>query len=242
MKTKKKIKTRKKETPAKKLKRKVKAKSAKKTKPKVKKKKKLKILAVGDLHGDSRQAVRLAEKAKREKVDLVVLSGDLTFAEANLDYLVGPFAKRKIETLIIPGNHETLATAHFLEKLYSPDVKNIHGKGLKEKKVGIFGAGGANIGLFQISENEIYDRLKQGFAKVKGTKHKLMVTHVHPTGTLMEKLSIWVPGSSGVRRAIEKFKPDIAICSHIHEAEGIEEKIGKTKIINVGRKGKIIKI
>jgi hypothetical protein len=213
---------------------------------KPKSKKHLRILAIGDLHGDTRQASKLAEKAKREHVDLVILSGDLTFAETSIDYLVGPFAKRKIETLIIPGNHESFATANFLAKLYSPSVKNIHGKGLKMQDfahdIGIFGAGGANIGIFQISEREIYDRLKSGFDKIRGTKLKLMVTHVHPTGTLMEKLSVMVPGSEGVRRAIEKFHPDIAICSHVHEAEGIEEKIGNTKVINVGRKGKIIEI
>ena len=223
----------------------------KKSKSKGKRKKKikekhLKILAVGDLHGDSRQALRLAEKAKKEKVDLVILSGDLTFAESNLDYLVGPFAKRKLDVLIIPGNHETLATVNFLTKLYSPKVKNIHGKGLEFKNsyhdIGIFGAGGANIGLFQLSEKEIYDTLKKGFEKVKKAKKKIMVTHVHPSKTLMAKLSSFVPGSEGVRKAILKFKPDIAICSHVHEAEGIEEKIGKTKVINVGKKGKIIEV
>ena len=45
-----------------------------------------------------------------------------------------------------------------------------------------------------------------------------------------------------VREAIERFQPDLALCGHVHEAEGIEEKIGKTKLINVGRQGKIIEI
>jgi len=200
----------------------------------------LKILAIGDLHGDSRQALKLAERAKREHVDLVVLSGDLTFAEQSIDYLVGPFAKRKIETLIIPGNHETMATANFLEKLYAPRVRNVHGKGIKEKDIGIFGAGGANIGIFQLSEPEIYNSLKRGFEKIKNAKLKVMITHVHPSESLMSRLTTHVPGSEGVRKAIERFQPDIAICSHVHEAEGIEEKIGKTKVICVGRRGKII--
>jgi len=30
--------------------------------------------------------------------------------------------------------------------------------------------------------------------------------------------------------------------AHIHEAEGAEEYIGKTKVINVGRNGRIIEI
>ena len=69
-----------------------------------------------------------------------------------------------------------------------------------------------------------------------------MVTHVHPAGSKMEKFSKWVPASTGVRKAIEELQPDILLCSHVHEAEGIEEYIGKTKVFNVGRKGKILEI
>lgn len=203
---------------------------------------KLKILAIGDLHGDSRQALKLAEKAQKEKVDLVILSGDITLAESSLDYLLGPFAKRKIEVLLIPGNHETMAAANFLEKAYSPYVKNIHGLGLKKKDVGIFASGGANIGLFQLTEKETLDTLKKGFDKIKDIKKKIMVTHVHPTGGLMEKLTSFFPGSEAIETAIKKFQPDIAICSHVHEAEGFEEKMGKTRVINVGKKGKIIEL
>ena len=46
----------------------------------------------------------------------------------------------------------------------------------------------------------------------------------------------------GVKKAIDRFKPDILLCSHVHEAEGIEEKIGSTTVINVGKKGKIIEL
>ncbi len=200
----------------------------------------MKILASGDIHGDTRLAKRLAEKAYNEKVDLVVLCGDLTYAERSLDNIIGPFVARGKRVIIIPGNHETVATADFLAELYG--IKNIHGISVKYKDVGIFGCGGANIGLFRLDEKEIYDLLKKGHKSIEAFRKKIMVTHVHPSGTKMERLTDIFPGSDGVRRAIEKFKPDIALCSHVHEAEGIEEKIGKTRVINVGRKGKIIEI
>jgi len=201
---------------------------------------KLKILAAGDIHGDTSLAEKLAEKAKKEKVDLVILCGDLTLAESSTENIIGPFKKRNEKVLLIPGNHETVATADFLSELYG--VKNIHGYSVKYKDVGIFGAGGANIGLFRLDEKEIYDLLKKGFDKIKYLKKKIMVTHVHPEGTKMEKFTKFFPGSSGIKRAINKFQPDILLCSHVHEAEGIEEKVGKTKVINVGKKGKIIEI
>ena len=205
-----------------------------------KKEHKLKILAAGDLHGDTSLAEKLAERAEREKVDLVILCGDLTYAETSTEGIVGPFAKRKEKVLLIPGNHETIATADFLSELYG--VKNIHGYSVKYKDVGIFGAGGANVGLFQIPEGEMFDLLKKGYEKIRYLKKKIMVTHVHPDKTKMEKFTKLFPGSTGVKKAVDTFKPDLLLCSHVHEAEGIEEVVGKTKVINVGRKGKIIEI
>jgi len=204
-------------------------------------KQKLKILAAGDIHGDTSLVKKLADRAKKEKVDLVVLTGDLTFAETSVDNLVGPFVKAKKEVLLIPGNHESLATANFLADRYK-GVKNIHGTGIKEKDVGIFGVGSANIGIFQIKDDEMYNLLKKGWQKVKTSKKKIMITHCHPAGTKMEKFTHFFKGSKGITKAIKTLKPDLALCSHIHEAEGIEEKLGKTKVINVGRKGNIIEI
>ncbi len=213
-------------------------------KAKIKQKKegrKLKILAAGDIHGDTTLVKKLAEKARKEKVDLVILTGDLTLAETSIENLIGPFTKAKEKVLIIPGNHETLATANFLEELY-PNVKNIHGKGIKARNIGIFGAGSGEVGLFKLREKDIYDLLEKGFKKIRTSKKKIMVTHVHPSGTRMEKFSTFVRGSKAIKEAIKKFKPDIALCSHVHEAAGLEEKIGKTRVINVGRKGKIIEV
>jgi Icc-related predicted phosphoesterase len=51
-----------------------------------------------------------------------------------------------------------------------------------------------------------------------------------------------IPGSKGLRKAIEKFQPDVFISGHIHETEGVSEKIGKTRVYNVGRKGRIIEL
>jgi len=204
------------------------------------KKGKMRIFSAGDIHGDSRLAEKLAKEADDKHADLVVLCGDLTFAERSTDNIIGPFKKRNLKVLIIPGNHESVATTDFLSKVY--DVKNLHGYSVKYKNIGLFGAGGANIGIDQLSEKELYDLLKKGFDEVKGLDKKIMVTHVHPSGTTMEKLSAFIPGSTGIRRAVDKFQPDILLCSHIHEAEGLEEMIGKTRVINVGKRGKIIDV
>ncbi|MEM4260523.1 MAG: metallophosphoesterase [Candidatus Woesearchaeota archaeon] len=208
----------------------------------------MKILSAGDIHGDKGLVRVLADKAEKENVDLVVLCGDLTRGEQSTEGILGPFVKKKKKVLLIPGNHESIATADFLAELYGQ--RNIHGYGIKmknnrktkEKEIGFFGCSGVNIGMHKIDEDEIFKLLKQGYTYIKDAKIKIMVTHVHPSDSIMERFSRFVPGSIGVKKAIDTFKPDILLCSHVHEAEGIEEKIGKTRVINVGSAGKIIEV
>jgi len=205
----------------------------------MKKQKKTKILAIGDIHGDTRLVKRLAERAKKEKVDLVILAGDLTFAEHSTKNIIGPFAKVKKQVLIIPGNHESAATTDFLAEMYS-NTKNIHGYSFKKNNVGIFGAGTVDWGIRGMKSNELFELLKKSHKNVKNSEKKIMVTHMHPRGSKAEFSGF--KGSAAVKKAIKEFKPDIAICSHIHEAAGIEEKMGKTKVINVSRKAKVFEI
>jgi len=202
--------------------------------------KETKILAVGDIHGDTGLVKKIAEKAKKEDVDLILLTGDLTWLEQSTKGLIGPLIKENTPILILPGNHETLPTINFLQETY-PNVKNLHGKHFKKNNIGFFGTGYAtNAGPFWIEENKVFDLLKKSHQKIKDLNKKIMVTHMHPKDSKNE-FSGW-EGSEAVKKAIKKFQPDIAICSHIHEASGLEENIGKTKVINVSKKPKIIKL
>ena len=197
--------------------------------------KKLKILAAGDLHGDKKLAEKLAIRAEKEKVDLVILNGDITgFTETK--NLIKPFTDRHEKVVFVPGNWDDEETADVLSKLYG--IKNLDNYYVRYKDVGIFGAGNARE-LFP-DEKKTFEKLKRSFDKIKNLEKKIMVTHMHAAGTKSELSGF--AGSEGIRKAIEKFQPDLFIAGHIHELEGVEEKIGKTRVINVGRKGKIIEI
>ena len=196
-------------------------------------------MAIGDLHGDKSLIKKSVERANKEMVDIVILAGDLTLAEKSIENIVGPFIKEGRETLIIPGNHESIATTEFLAELY-PSTKNIHGKSFSMRDIGIFGAGTANVGPHQIPDKEIFRMLELSHREIKNSKKKIMVTHIHPFGSKSEMFGF--EGSKAVRNAIEKFQPDIAINAHIHQAGGLQEKIGKTIVFNVSRKERIFEI
>jgi uncharacterized protein len=199
---------------------------------------KLRLLITSDIHGDSSQASKLAKRAEEKKADLVIIAGDISYFDEHAKGVIGPFLNHGREVVFVPGNHD-LATTKWVEDKYR--IKNLQKTPVRKKNVGFFGCGGANVGINLLDEDEIYEYLEKGFNKIKDSKKKVMVTHVHPSGSEIEKFSSF-EGSSAVRRAIKKFKPDIHICGHIHEAEGMEEVIYDTKVMCTGKKGKIIDI
>lgn len=200
------------------------------------KKERLKILAAGDLHGDSEASKRLAEKAKQEKVDLVILTGDLT-GLVKTKNIIKPFIEKKQRVVFVPGNWESSEEADAISKLYK--MKNLEKENVVYKNVGIIGLGSQDWSLFP-DEEKTFRFLRRSFDRFKNLEKKIMVSHLHPAGTKSELSGI--PGSEALKKAIEKFQPDYFIHSHIHELEGVEEKIGKTRVINVGKKGKILEI
>jgi len=201
----------------------------------MKRNKKLKILAASDLHNDTTAVKRLAETAEKEHIDLVVLCGDISFSDSLARGMIRPFLDKGKKVIFVPGNHDVTVGDIMIEKY---NIKSIHGYGLMIDDVGFFGCGGANIGPYYMSESDIWNYISNSFRYVVDAKKKVMVTHVQPD---QSTLTIW-PGSKAVRKAIKKFKPDLHICGHIHEAEGLEEKIDGVRSVIVGPKGKIFEI
>ena len=199
----------------------------------------MKIFAASDVHGDTRWCEKLADRASQEQADLVLLCGDLVLDESLTEGIIGPFVKKGLKVALLPGNHESAATTSFLAQKYG--ATHLHGYSMKIGDVGFFGAGGANVGPHFVDEDEMQELLQKSFDYIKDAKKKVMVTHVHAQGSMSENISSFL-GSAAVKQAMNEFKPDVHLCGHIHECEGIEEKVGDTLSMNVGKGGKLFEL
>ena len=197
---------------------------------------KLRVFVAGDFHGDSRISKKLASDAEKNNVDLIILICDFTGPVKTKD-IIKPFIEKKQKVLFVPGNWETKGDAENFADMYG--IKNLEQNYVGYKGVGIFGIGASDWTLYPDDE-KAFNHLKRQHEKLKNLEKKIMVSHIHAAGTKSELSGI--PGSDGIRKAIEKLQPDLFLAGHIHELEGAEEKIGRTKVINVGRRGRIFEI
>ncbi len=203
----------------------------------------MRILAASDIHGDLNAVENLAKKAKKEKIDLIILAGDLSIFGNGLEGLLKPFKDADKKVAIIPGNHDSEADIFMLKKRYPDTLYDLHDYSFKIGDIGFFGCGLANIGPNELSEDEIRERIQSSYNYIKSAKRKVMVVHVPPYNTKLDKIGKNMKiGSTAVREMVEKIKPETCICGHVHETFGLEDKLGNTRVINVGPKGKIIEV
>jgi len=198
----------------------------------------MKILAIADIHGDSTLSKELAKKAKKENVDAIIVAGDITWFGQPARDIISPFIKEKKLVLTIPGNHDPESLSKDLEHVYK-GVIDLHKKNFSKSKIGFFGTGTTDWG-FEEDEEQVYKELFLAHKGIKNLKKKIMITHCPPEGSKIELMGY--PGSRGIKKAIDKFKPDFLICGHIHPGGGLVEKIGETTVLNVARKAAVFEI
>jgi Icc-related predicted phosphoesterase len=194
----------------------------------------MKIVSFGDIHMATRNLARMGTVMR--DTDLVILSGDLTNfgGVADARQVIDEVRTACSHVLAVPGNLDQREVFPFLEE----QEIALHGKGMVVDGVGIFGCGGSNITPFdtpsELTEDEIYEALRKGYAQVRYQRPLLMICHTPPRRTRCDRLASGTAvGSTAARRFIEEFKPDACISGHIHESAGIDA-IGPTTILNAG--------
>ena len=166
--------------------------------------------------------------------------GDVREFDEGREGMVGPFLDTTKRVIFIAGNHDSEQTIEEIEKEYN--IPSLQRYAFVINDVGFFGVGGANVkGMNYVSEKDMLKAMKAGFKYVQGAKKKVLVTHLHPAGSLIEKLS-GIPGSDAITQIIYETKPDVHLCGHIHFFEGAMESMGKTEIVCLGKNGRVVEV
>jgi uncharacterized protein len=202
----------------------------------------MKILCIADIHGDIEGSFKAAGYARANKINAVLILGDFPAHgafrsfELSLDAAKSALTAFKgFKVYAIPGNCDLPTLSDYLTE----KGVNIHERIQRLGEYNLAGFGGSNTTPFEtpfeMDEELIYSRL--GWLMEKAAERKtILALHSPPKDTLCDKTNSGLHvGSNSSRRIIEKYKPTIALCSHIHEAGGSRDKIGHTVVANIGR-------
>lgn len=197
----------------------------------------MRLLVVSDFHQNLQAVERARRKATLEGVDVIVLCGDLTHfgTIAIAEEILRGFAGLGVDTLFVPGNcdptglseHSTLGGAHCL-----------HGRCRRVGDLSFMGVGGSTPvpfrTVFELREEELKEILEEAHSHFDGDGRPVLVSHVPPSHTAVDMTpSGFNVGSVALREFIERRRPQLVVCGHIHEARGVD-KIGDTLIVNPG--------
>ncbi len=198
----------------------------------------MKILVMGDIHGQCQNIFTFLQK---NKVDLIILTGDIThFGPPKLgEDILNEICIFNIPTLAIPGNCDQ---TYIYGEIEGSNALNIHNKSVIIKNIGICGFGGSNITPFstplEFDEVDIYIQLEKLMNEIKDQEIRILVTHAPPLNSKTDVLpSGDHAGSESVRKIIDKYQPTLSLCGHIHESRAID-KIGDTIVVNPGESSK----
>jgi len=169
-------------------------------------------------------------------VDLIVIGGDITSRGTADDAaraleLWRPLAPR---LLAVSGNWDSAA----IDALLARRGAALDGRGVVLGETGLCGASGSPPSTihspYELEEVEILRRLERGFAAIEGCRVRVVCPHAPPVGTTCDQMYGGDHiGSSAVRSFIERRRPELVLCGHVHEARGFD-RIDASLIVNSG--------
>jgi hypothetical protein len=195
----------------------------------------MKLLIFSDIHSDLKTLDRLLDI----EADYYFAAGDLVSWARGLDR-AGDILKRKAEKVyVIPGNHESPGGITSFCAQYG--LHDFHGKSIEIGGFHAAGLGCSSPTPFntpgEYSEHEIAARLAP-FAPLAPL---ILICHCPPKPSLLDNNGKGLHfGSTAVASFIEQHQPGYFFCGHVHEAEGVAEKIGSTIGRNVGKRGYLL--
>jgi Icc-related predicted phosphoesterase len=201
-------------------------------------KKPLRILGLADLH----DRIDMLDRLRGIGADLIVFCGDLHNASSKTGARPAAFALAGLglPVLIVPGNmdHRDVAPDLWDEA----GLRMLHRSSFCFDDLGFLGMGGmvakdprrlGDPARYYNNDIEVYEILAAVYQNIIDARIKIVVVHQPPRGAQDTLYNGESSGSTGLRRFVEEYQPDLLLCGHIHEARGVGF-IGVTRIVNVG--------
>jgi hypothetical protein len=198
----------------------------------------MRLLCITDIHGEVRRFEKIL--AHEPKADLLVIGGDFTnFGKPpEVDRILKLAQAHTPQVLAVAGNCDSAE----IDQLLIERGVSLHTRGVRvglpgQADIGFFGLSAMppwRGNMYEFPEEDLDRFIAASFAQVEGSSRYIMVPHCPPRNSEVDRSGSGANvGSTAVRSWVDKVKPILVICGHIHEARG-QAKIGSTVVVNCG--------
>ena len=194
----------------------------------------MKLLLFSDLHADAEAARRLVELAR--DADVLVGAGDFGTVRRRIGVCIEVLKVIDKPAVLVSGNNESTEELTAACRDW-PRAVVLHGTGVEIDGVPFFelrrGRAGHAFGSWSYDFTEDQARVLLADCQVGC----VLVSHSPPRGAADADRSGRSLGSEAVREAVERVRPALVVCGHIHDSSGRQETLGSTPVVNAGPGG-----
>jgi Icc-related predicted phosphoesterase len=197
----------------------------------------LRLLIFSDIHNNWKTLEHLLSV----EADYYIAAGDQVTWSKGIEKCGEILQSRGDKVYVLPGNHESADQVAGMCARYG--LHNFHERHFQLGKWYVAGLGYSSPTPFntpgEYSETQLATRL-QRFAELEPL---VLVCHAPPYGTPLDQIREGLhAGSTAIRDFIQERQPAYFFCGHIHEAEGVSTRMGKTQAWNVGKAGYLLEL
>jgi Icc-related predicted phosphoesterase len=202
----------------------------------------MRLQIFSDIHNDW----KTLERVLSVEADYYIAAGDQVTWGKGIERCGEILATRGDKVYVLPGNHESADQVAGMCARHG--LHNFHERHFQVGHTGVGNWRVAGLGYSsptpfktpgEYTETQMAERLER-FAELKPLA---LICHAPPFGTALDEVRRGVhAGSTAVRDFIEKYQPEYFFCGHIHEAQGVEIAMGKTRARNVGKAGYLLEL
>jgi len=194
----------------------------------------MKLLLFSDLHNNTVAAQHIVEKASN--YDLLVGAGDFGVMRRDLKTCIATLKTIETPTVVVPGNNESI---HELSRACEDwsAARVLHGSGINLMGRDFYGVGGG-IPVTPFGSWS-YDFTEQEARKllIACPNGAVLVSHSPPFGAADISETGAHLGSVAVLETVERTRPVLVVCGHIHPSSGTRSSLGEVPVVNAGPEG-----
>lgn len=193
----------------------------------------MRLLCITDIHSEVDRFEKIL--ANEPPADLLIIGGDFTnFGKPpEVAHLLKLAQAHTPQVLAVAGNCDSAE----IDQLLLDRGVSLHQRGVRINNLGFFGLSAMppwRGDMYEFPEADLDRFLAAGFAQVEGSARYIMVPHCPPRQSEVDRSGSGAHvGSTAVRHWMDKVKPILVVCGHIHEARG-QARIGDTIVVNCG--------